>query len=820
MSNYPFARVEREVQRLWEERQAFKVSEEPGREKFYCLSMFPYPSGKLHMGHVRNYTIGDAISRYWRMRGRNVLQPMGWDAFGLPAENAAIESGIHPGEWTWSNIADMRAQLHSLGFAFDWTREFATCSPEYYRWEQTLIARLFAKGLVYRKTGFVNWDPVDKTVLANEQVIDGCGWRSGAPVEQREAPMYFMRITAYADELLAELDGMDWPDSVKTMQRNWIGRSEGLSIGFAVEGNDKPIRVFTTRPDTLMGTTYLALAPHHPIVARIAESDPAIRDYVKECGAGGSSEAERMEREKTGRPLGIEARNPVDGAPIPVWAANYVLLDYGEGAVMGVPAHDQRDFEFATSHGLPVRTVVRPEGQPPDESPVEAWTGYGTVCNSGPLDGLDFAGALEKIDRLLSPKGLARRETQYRLRDWGISRQRYWGCPVPVIHCEQCGAVPVPETDLPVPLPVDPDVHALDKHEGFMRCQCPSCGKDARRETDTMDTFVESSWYFARFASPDCTTGMVDKRAAYWMPVDQYIGGVEHAVLHLLYARFFHKLMRDAGFFPEGLEASEPFTRLLCQGMVLRNGSKMSKSKGNTVDPQELIDAYGADTARLFIVFAAPPEQSLEWSDEGVRGCHRFLRRLWGFVQDNTNGKRRPGQDEAVEHARLDETGAAFRSEIHSILSKADYDMNRYRLNNLPSAGMKMINLAESERESIKANPQGEALLAETLSILLRMLAPVIPHATQALWESIGHKGLVMDAPWPRVDPDAIRRSATKIAVQINGKSRGLVEVEVDADEETVRTAALDNPSVAKHLRGLEPKRVVVVRNRIVNFVV
>ncbi len=811
--------MERRVQQLWEEKKAFQVGEHAEREKFYCLSMFPYPSGKLHMGHVRNYTIGDAISRYWRMRGRNVLQPMGWDAFGLPAENAAIESDIHPAEWTHANIGEMRSQLQRLGLAIDWTRELATCTSDYYRWEQLLVSRLFEKGLVYRKTGTVNWDPVDQTVLANEQVIDGRGWRSGVPVEQREIPMYFMRITAYADELLEELDRLDgWPESVKTMQRKWIGRSEGLNIGFRIKGNSRTLRVFTTRPDTLMGTTYIALAARHPLVDEIAARNVEIAAFVTECGKTGTSESAQVRHAKLGMPLGVEAENPVDGSSIPVWVASYVLMDYGEGAVMGVPAHDQRDFEFAAEHGLPVRTVVRDPDDVPHDGTAAA-TGYGITCNSGELDGLGFRQAFDRIEAKLAPNGMAKREIQYRLRDWGFSRQRYWGCLIPVIHCPECGEMAVPEKDLPVELPTERSIRSQKDLAAIAKCRCPRCGGEAKRETDTMDTFVESSWYFARFASPDCTTGMVDRRAAYWLPVDQYIGGIEHAVLHLLYARFFHKMMRDTGMLPEGLNAPEPFTRLLCQGMVLKDGSKMSKSTGNTVDPQELIDNYGADTARLFIVFAAPPEQRLEWSDNGVKGCHRFLQRLWDF-SCAAGGEDGVGNAGEVQAESLSSEGKAFREMVDEIFHKADYDMTRYRLNNIPSAGMKIINHIEACRGVFMGDPQGQALLAEAISVLLRMLAPIVPHITQELWERFGFKGLVMDAAWPESRFDPARKSTLTLAVQVNGKVRGQISASPDDGEDTLRRLALEHPDVARHIDNRQIRRIIAVKGRIVNLVV
>ena len=613
--------VEQAAQDFWQESRSFEVLEDDSKEKFYCLTMFPYPSGKLHMGHVRVFTISDVIARYQRMQGKHVLQPMGWDAFGMPAENAAIKRGVPPAEWTYNNIDDMRGQLRRLGYAYDWTREVTTCRPEYYRWEQWLFTKMFDKGLVYRKNSVVNWDPVDQTVLANEQVIDGRGWRSDALVERREIPQWFMKITAYADELLDELDRMPgWPDSVKTMQRNWIGRSEGVELSFDVEGEDEPLVVYTTRPDTLLGVTYMAVAAEHPLAARAAADNPAVAEFIEECRKTDAAEATLETMEKKGMALGIDAVHPISGEKVPLWVANFVLMSYGTGAVMAVPAHDERDWDFAKKHDLGIKQVITPADGSEIDIDAAAYTEYGTVINSGEYDGMDFQAAFDAIADHFETTGRGRRTVNYRLRDWGVSRQRYWGTPIPIIYCEDCGAVPVPEEDLPVVLPENVEFTGhgspLKDMPEFFNAKCPICGKDARRETDTFDTFVESSWYFARYACPDNNTAMLDEREAYWMPVDQYTGGIEQAILHLLYSRFFQRVMRDEDLTAE----SEPFANLLTQGMVLKDGAKMSKNKGNTVDPQELIDRYGADTVRLFMMFAAPPEQSLEWSDDGVQG--------------------------------------------------------------------------------------------------------------------------------------------------------------------------------------------------------
>ncbi|HEX7382496.1 MAG TPA: leucine--tRNA ligase, partial [Nevskiaceae bacterium] len=707
--------VEREAQRYWEDHACFHVVEEPGKPKFYALSMFPYPSGRLHMGHVRNYTIGDVIARYQRMLGKNVLQPIGFDAFGLPAENAALKSGTAPAEWTDANMAYMRGQLRQLGLAYDWSRTLATCQPEYYRWEQWLFTRLFKNGLVYRKASVVNWDPVDQTVLANEQVVDGRGWRSGAVVEQREVAQWFLRITDYAEELLADLDKLEgWPDAVKTMQRNWIGRSEGLEVDFALD-DGSPLTVFTTRPDTLYGVTYLAVAAQHPLTLAAAKKDARVAAFVEETRRSGVAEATLETMEKRGVPLGVEATHPLTGERVPVWAANFVLMSYGSGAVMAVPAHDERDFAFATRYGLPIRQVIEHRGGADGEYRFDAsrWQPWyadkqvGLVVHSGPLDGLDYRAAFERAAAELEAKGRGRRRVNYRLRDWGISRQRYWGCPIPIVYCDHCGAVPVPEADLPVVLPRNlvPDGHGnpLAKDAEFVNCRCPQCGAAARRETDTFDTFVDSSWYFARYACPDQHTRMLDERSAYWLPVDQYVGGIEHAILHLLYARFFQKLMRDEGL----SRVDEPFTRLLTQGMVLKDGAKMSKSKGNVVDPQDILASHGADAVRLFMMFTAPPEQTLEWSDAGIDGAARFLRRLWKLVEDHAAAGAAP----ALDAASLDAGQRELRRHVHDTLAKVSDDYaRRYSFNTAIAACMELSNLLQRWTDT---SPQGRAVLQE-----------------------------------------------------------------------------------------------------------
>ena len=807
--------IESEIQAYWESQDSFQVDEDAEGEKFYCLCMFPYPSGRLHMGHVRNYTIGDVITRFQRMRGRNVLQPIGWDAFGLPAENAAIQNRVPPAKWTRENIAAMRAQLKSLGFAYDWSREFATCDPEYYRWEQWFFTRLMEKGLVYRANAVVNWDPVDQTVLANEQVVDGRGWRSGAPVERREIPQWFLRITAYADELLEALDELEgWPEAVRIMQKNWIGRSEGVELEFALADSDEHLTVYTTRPDTLMGATYMAVAAEHPLAQQAAKDDPGIAAFIEECRKTQASEAAVETMEKKGRPLPVEAIHPVTGDRIPVWVANFVLMEYGTGAVMAVPGHDERDHEFASRHGLPIRQVIAPIDGSEWDIDKAPWTEPGRLVQSGEFDGLDSATGFERIADWLESRGLGRRRVNYRLRDWGVSRQRYWGAPIPVIHCEDCGAVPVPEDDLPVTLPENVEIgeggSALRRMPEFYECECPRCGKPAERETDTFDTFMESSWYFARFACPDNDQAMVDSRAHYWLPVDQYIGGVEHAVMHLLYARFYHKAMRDLGL----AQSDEPFSNLLTQGMVLKDGAKMSKSKGNTVDPQAMIDHYGADTVRLFMMFAAPPDQSLEWSDAGVEGAYRFLRRVWQTVQAHVAG----GSAERVDPEALSRDQKALRRQTHQMLAKAGDDIGRrYTFNTAIAAVMELMNALQRFDDD---SGQGRAVKQEGLEAVVAMLSPITPHICERLWGQLGKSGSVMDADWPEPDPEAMEREELEIVVQVKGKVRGRIMVPASASEDEIREAAFAEENVQRFVADQEVRKVIVVPGKLVNIVV
>ena len=833
--HYPHAEIERRVQAQWDAAGTFAAQDDGAGGKFYCLSMFPYPSGRLHMGHMRNYTIGDMISRHQMMRGARVMQPMGWDAFGLPAENAAIENNIHPAKWTRENIAEMRAQMRRLGLAVDWSREFATCDPSYYKWEQVFFIRLFQKGIAYKKTAPVNWDPVDETVLANEQIVDGKGWRSGAEVERREIPMWFLRITDYAEELLAELDNLpQWPESVKTMQRNWIGKSEGARVRLKLEGRGGELECFSTRPDTLFGATFCAVAPEHPLAKEAAARDAKVAAFIEKCGRLGVSEEAIETAEKEGMDIGVRAEHPFDPSrKLPVFAANFVLAQYGSGALYGCPAHDSRDLEFARKYNLPVVPVVLPPDAEAGSFEIReaAHTGGGTMINSEFMNGLDSEAAKARAIEELEKRGRGEREVQYRLRDWGVSRQRYWGCPVPMVFCDSCGDVPAAEKDLPVELPESfvPDGHGspLSRHDSFAKCACPKCGGAARREADTFDTFVESSWYFARFACPDCETAMTDSRAAKWMPVDQYIGGIEHACLHLLYARFYHKLMRDAGMYPaEGAadkrRFAEPFARLLCQGMVLKDGAKMSKSKGNTVDPQELIDKHGADTARLFILFAAPPEQALEWSEDGVKGCARFLDRIWRLAEAHEGAVRAASEKSGAKTSgAMSEKQEEARREIHRILAKADYDISRLRLNNIPSAAMKIANVL-NEAAGAESGSGGEgsgALLREGFDILLRLLAPAVPHISQALWERLGFPGLLADAKWPEADADAMSARKVNLSVQVNGKFRGVVSVSAGAGDDECEKAAREVEAVRRHLEGRTIRKVVVVSGRAVNFV-
>lgn len=813
---YPFKEIEQAAQQYWETHQTFKATEKSDKPKYYCLSMFPYPSGRLHMGHVRNYTIGDVLSRFHRMRGFNVMQPMGWDAFGLPAENAAIKNNVAPAGWTYSNIEHMKEQLKSLGLGISWDREIATCTPEYYRWEQWLFTELFKKGLIYKKTSTVNWDPVDQTVLANEQVIDGKGWRSGAVVEKRDIPQYFMKITAYADELLADLDKLDgWPEQVKTMQRNWIGKSYGCEVEFPIVGGNSNLKVYTTRPDTLMGATYVAVAAEHALATQAAENNPSLQAFIQECKMGSVAEADVATAEKKGMVTGLFVKHPITGEQLPVWVANYVLISYGEGAVMAVPAHDERDFEFAKKYSLPMKAVIKPADGELDSPLNTAYTEHGVLFNSGTFDGLDFTGASRKIAEALSAKNLGERRTQYRLRDWGVSRQRYWGCPIPIVHCPSCGEVPVPAEQLPVRLPEDVVMDGvgspIKKDPSFYETSCPTCGGKATRETDTMDTFFESSWYFARYASFDCQSGMVDERANYWLPVDQYIGGIEHAILHLLYARFFNKLMRDVGL----LKNDEPFTKLLTQGMVLKEGTKMSKSKGNTVDPQALIDTYGADTARLFMMFAAPPEQSLEWADSGVEGAHRFLRRLWTFVATHLEN----GAVEVYKTGELNGELKTLRRQLHQTIEKITDDYGRRQtFNTAIAAVMELMNAyGKVEGDDVMTR----SVRQEVLENVVLLLSPIVPHICQALWAELRKDGVIENATWPSADQSAMVQDEVELVVQVNGKLRGSITVAKTMGKEAIEQHAVTQPFVQKFLEdGATVRKIIVVRNKLVNIVV
>jgi len=814
-STYQPDTIEASAQQFWESSRTFRASEDDGREKYYCLSMFPYPSGRLHMGHVRNYTIGDVVTRYQRMQGRNVLQPMGWDAFGLPAENAAIQNQVPPAKWTYENIDYMRNQLKRLGFGYDWERELATCDPEYYRWEQWFFTRLFEQGVVYKKTAVVNWDPVDQTVLANEQVIDGKGWRSGAPVERREIPQWFLKITDYAEELLADLDKLDgWPDQVRTMQRNWIGRFEGIEMQFGIEGRDDTLSIYTTRPDTVMGVTFVAVAPEHPLAAEAAQDNPALQAFIDRCRNTRVAEADMATMEKQGVDTGLKAVHPISGAVVPVWSANFVLMEYGHGAVMAVPAHDQRDYEFAQQHGIEIRQVVYPASdEQVADMDTSAFVEKGVLQESGEFSGLTSEQAFDAIGDWLEQAGKGRRQVNYRLRDWGVSRQRYWGCPIPIINCSDCGAVPVPEADLPVVLPTDVTVDAtgspLKKMAAFIETSCPVCQGKAQRETDTFDTFFESSWYFARYTCADQHSAMLDERANYWMPVDQYIGGIEHAVLHLLYARFFNKLMRDAGL----LASDEPFTCLLTQGMVLKDGSKMSKSKGNTVDPQGLIDRYGADTVRLFTMFAAPPEQSLEWSDSGVEGAYRFLKRLWKQVFGHVAAGAAPSLDIAV----LDDAQKALRRTVHTVIAKVGDDVGRrYTFNTAIAANMELLNELNKFTDT---SGQGRAVMQEALEAVVLMLSPIIPHVTHRLWQEVGHAEAVVDCAWPECDQEALVQDSVVLVIQVNGKVRGRIDVPANAAQADLEVLVLNEPNVMKHIQDKPVKKFIVVPGKLVNVV-
>ncbi len=864
---YDPASIEPAIQKRWEEVQAFSAIEDPAREKFYCLSMFPYPSGKLHMGHVRNYTIGDVISRYQRMQGRNVLQPMGWDAFGLPAENAAIQNQVPPAKWTYDNIAYMKQQLKSLGFAIDWQRELATCHPAYYKWNQWLFLRMLKKGIAYKKTQVVNWDPVDQTVLANEQVIDGRGWRTGAVVEKREIPGYYLGITRYAEELLADLDKLTgWPERVRTMQTNWIGKSEGVEISFPyADSPSEALMVFTTRADTLMGATYCAVAAEHPLASRAAKGSPELAAFIDECKQGSIMEAELAAQEKKGMPTGFYVTHPLTGEPIEVWVANYVLMSYGEGAVMAVPAHDERDFHFAKQYKLPIRQVIDVQGKPFSTDAWQEWYAdkeNARCINSGNYNGLNHKAAVDAIATDLAAKGAGGKQIQWRLRDWGVSRQRYWGCPIPIIHCDHCGDVPVPDDQLPVVLPEDcvPDGsgNPLNKRDDFINCKCPGCGKPARRETDTMDTFVDSSWYFARYCSRDNDDAMVDERANYWLPVDQYIGGIEHAILHLLYSRFWNKVMRDLGL----INCDEPFDRLLTQGMVLNEifyrkpeagrinyfnpaeveisldekGQRrrimlkadgkpvesggigtMSKSKNNGVDPQALIEKYGADTARFFIMFTSPPEQTLEWSNAGVEGAYRFLKRVWALCQENEQHIK-TGMKGKTDWTNLTPEEKQARFDIHAILKQANFDIARFQFNTVASGCMKILNVLEDV--SARGGESGDQLVCEGTGILLRLLFPISPHISDHLWRELGYGDDLLGASWPEPDAAALVQDEIELVVQVNGKLRGKVLVAADSDKAAIEQKALAEENVRRFTDGKDVKKVIVVPGRLVNIVV
>ncbi|WP_296652089.1 leucine--tRNA ligase [Paraburkholderia sp.] len=855
--------VESAAQGEWRANDAYLTAETTDKPKFYCVSMLPYPSGKLHMGHVRNYTINDVMYRYLRMNGYNTLMPMGWDAFGMPAENAAMANGVPPAQWTYDNIAYMKGQMQSMGLAIDWSREIATCKPDYYKWNQWFFLKMLERGIAYKKTGTVNWDPVDQTVLANEQVIDGRGWRSGALVEKREIPMYYLRITQYADELLGDLGDLGWPERVKIMQQNWIGKSFGVNFGFPYEldGEKKLLRVFTTRADTIMGVTFCAIAAEHPLATRLAQGKPQLQAFIDECKRGGVAEADVATMEKKGLPTGFTVTHPITNEAVPVWIGNYVLMSYGEGAVMGVPGHDERDFAFAKKYELPIRQVIAAEGETYSLEGWQEWYGdkERAVCiNSGKFDGLNYQQAVDAVAADLKAHSFGDKQVTWRLRDWGISRQRYWGTPIPIIHCPDCGDVPVPEADLPVVLPEDlvPDGtgNPLAKSEAFLNCKCPKCGAAAKRETDTMDTFVDSSWYFYRYAAPDAKA-MVDERTDYWMPMDQYIGGIEHAILHLLYSRFWAKVSRDLGLVKFG----EPAKNLLTQGMVLNETfyredasgkktwynpadvtvthddkgrpigatlnadgqpvvlggvEKMSKSKNNGVDPQVLIDQYGADTARLFTMFAAPPEQQLEWSGAGVEGASRFLRRVWAFGHANAQALNARA---ALDVATLTDVEKALRREVYGVLKQADFDYQRLQYNTVVSAAMKMLNAIDS------AKGAGAGVQRETFGVLLRVLYPVVPHITYRLWQELGYAGefgTLLDAPWPKVDEKALEQAEIELVLQVNGKVRGAVTVAKDAGKDAIEAAALAHEMYVKFAEGRAPKKVIVVPGRLVNVVV
>ncbi|OIZ97939.1 leucine--tRNA ligase [Rickettsiella grylli] len=825
--------LEADIQKFWEEHQCFKVTEDLNKEKFYCLSMFPYPSGHLHVGHVRNYVLGDVIARYQRMLGKNVLHPIGWDAFGLPAENAAIEKKISPAKWTYSNISHMRKQFKQLGLSFDWSREITTCNPDYYRWEQWFFIQLYKKGLVYKKNASVNWDPIDKTVLANEQVIDGRGWRSGALIERKEIPQWFFKITAYADELLNDLDTLDaWPEQVKAMQRNWIGRSQGITLSLRVNCPElETIKIFTTRPDTLFGVTFIALSPHHPLSHLAIQKNPKLQARIAEFQHVPTSEEATAHLEKKGIATPFTAYHPLTQERLPIWIANFVKADYGTGAIMGVPAHDERDFEFAEKYHLPIRFVIQSNEKQNDQS-TPFIANSGTLLNSGPYTGLSVELAAVTIAKTLIKENLASHTTHFRLHDWGVSRQRYWGTPIPIIYCSRCGEVPVPEEDLPVVLPETIQFNdrnsPLKNTPEFYQTVCPLCKQSAHRETDTFDTFVESSWYYARFACPTQNRAMLDDRAKYWTPVDHYIGGIEHAVLHLLYARFFHKVLRDLGL----LNSNEPFTRLLTQGMVLKNGVKMSKSKGNTIDPTQLISHYGADTLRLFILFAAPPDQSLEWSDTGVEGAYRFLKRLWALAHHCTsfiielNENYKHSLTLPIDWTKVPDEYRTLRRQIHEILHRARLDFERQQFNTVIACCMKLFNILQTTHHvlcsSMKEDTQllFKQIIWQGLTILLRLLAPIVPHITHALWKELKFPGLIIKAHWPKVAADALIAEKINWIIQINGKLRAQLSLDMHYNDEALKTIILNDPLIKCHTENRIIKKIIIVPKKLVNIVI
>ena len=853
--------IEKKCQAKWRDSKVFEVKEINDKPKMYCMPMLPYPSGKLHMGHVRNYTITDVLSRYYKLNGFNVLHPIGWDAFGLPAENAAMKSKVAPAAWTYQNIANMKAQLENMGLSFDWSREIATCTPEYYRWQQWMFVQLYKNGVIYRKNGIVNWDPVDQTVLANEQVVDGKGWRSGAIVEKKEIPMYYFAITKYAKELLNDLDQLDgWPEQVRLMQKNWIGKSRGMEVTFQSNEVIDGLTVFTTRPDTLMGVTYVAISAEHPLADIALAKNPQLDEFIQKCKQGGVSEAELATQEKLGVFSGLYVTNPLNNEQVPVWIANYVLMNYGTGAVMAVPSHDERDFEFATKYNLAKKVVIKPAKEAETYQPdAKAYTEYGVLINSGKYDGMNFDQVFAALEKELLEKNIGQVKTNYRLRDWGISRQRYWGCPIPIIHCEHCGDVPVPESQLPVVLPEDliPDGsgNPLNKDDRFLKCVCPTCGADARRETDTMDTFVDSSWYFLRYTCPDSNSAMLDERVNYWAPVDQYVGGIEHAILHLLYARFFYKALRDLGL----VKGDEPFKNLLTQGMVLAetfyrqnpNGSKdwfspmdvevskdakgnitkaiykadgkeviyggiekMSKSKNNGIDPDEIISQYGADTARLFVMFASPPEQTLDWSDAGIEGASRFIRRVWRLVYEHTE----QGVVTKYSNEELTSEQKKLRTQLHQTIAKVTNDIGVRKQFNTAIAGVMELLNAYSKNDL--SSTGGRALAQEVLEATIIMLSPIVPHVCETLWSELRPNTELLEQSWVKVDEKALDVDEVEMIIQVNGKLRGKILVDKSLTKEQVEEMAKANENVQKFIDGQVIKKLIVIPNKLINIVV